>query len=433
VRFIKTLYGQVLIATAVGTLLGYLWPDAGIAMQPLGSAFIRLVRMIVAPVIFCTVVGGIAGAAAGAKTVGKAGVLALVYFEIVTTFALILGLVAVNVIRPGAGMNVNVAALDAAAVAPYVTAGKGQSAVSFLLDIIPTSVVDAFARGDILQVLLLSVLVGFALKTLGETGTSVIEFIERLSRVLFVIVGFIMKAAPIGAFGAMAFTVGNFGVATLAQLGKVIASFYVACLLFVFVVLNAIAWWHGFSIWRFAVWIKEEIFIVFGTSSSESALPRVMEKLEELGVRRSVVGVVIPAGYSFNLDGTALYLAIATVFIAQATNTPLGLGRQLMLLTLLLMTSKGAAGVAGAALIALSSTLSATGYMPVAGVALILGIHRFMGEAMAVTNLIGNGVATIVIGKRCGEVDEARLNRCLVERPAGEAPDDVAAVSAGLS
>jgi aerobic C4-dicarboxylate transport protein len=430
-RLVKTLYGRVLIATVVGVVVGRLWPDAAIAMRPLGDAFIKLVRMIVAPVIFCTVVAGIAGAS-GAKTVGKAGALALVYFEIVTTIALVLGLVAVNVIRPGAGMSVDVATLDAASVAPYVNAGKGQSAVSFLLDIIPTSVADAFVSGDILQVLLVSVLFGFALKSLGATGRPVIELVERLSQVFFVIVGFIMNAAPLGAFGAMAFTIGNFGLGTLAQLGKVIASFYVACLLFVFVVLGAIARWHGFSIWRFVVFIREEIFIVFGTSSSESVLPRIMEKLEELGVRRSVVGVVIPAGYSFNLDGTALYLAIAAVFIAQATNTPLGLVRQLTLLALLLITSKGAAGVAGAALIALTSTLSATAYLPVAGVVLILGIHRFMGEAMAVTNLIGNGVATIVIGKWCREIDEVRFNRCLVERSPGEA-QDVAAVSAGLN
>jgi len=430
-RLMKTLYGRVLIATVIGVVVGRLWPDVAVAMRPLGDAFIKLVRMIVAPVIFCTVVAGIAGAA-GTKTVGKAGALALVYFEIVTTVALVLGLVAVNVIRPGAGMSVDVSTLDAASVAPYVNAGKGQSAVSFLVDIIPANVVDAFAGGNILQVLLVSVLFGFALKFLGSTGRPVIELVERLSQVFFVIVGFIMNAAPLGAFGAMAFTIGNFGLGTLAQLGKVIASFYVACLLFVFVVLGAIARWHGFSIWRFVVFIKEEIFIVFGTSSSESVLPRIMEKLEELGVRRSVVGVVIPAGYSFNLDGTALYLAIAAVFIAQATNTPLGPGRQLTLLALLLITSKGAAGVAGAALIALTSTLSATGYLPVAGVVLILGIHRFMGEAMAVTNLIGNGVATIVIGKWCGEVDEVRFNRCFVEHTAGEA-QDVAAVSAGLN
>ena len=416
--FLRTLYGQVLIATAIGVVVGYVWPPAGVLMKPLGDGFIQLVRMIVAPVIFCTVVAGIAGAA-GAKTIGKAGVLALAYFEAVTTIALAIGLVVVNLVHPGAGMNVDASALDPAAIAPYVSAGRAQSATTFLLNMIPSTVVDAFAQGDILQVLLVSVLFGFALKSLGAAGAPLLDFVDRVSKVLFAVVNIIMKAAPIGAFGAMAFTIGNFGVGALAQLGTVVVCFYAACLLFIFVVLNAIAWLHGFAIWRFVRAIREEIFIVFGTSSSESVLPRIMEKLENLGVKRSVVGVVIPAGYSFNLDGTALYLAIATVFIAQATNTPLGPMRQVMLLALLLITSKGAAGVAGAALIALTGTLSATGHIPVAGVALVLGIHRFMGEAMAVTNLIGNGVATIVVARWCGQLDAARLSEALA------APSDV--------
>ncbi|OLD47279.1 MAG: C4-dicarboxylate transporter DctA [Chloroflexi bacterium 13_1_40CM_2_68_14] len=407
-RFYNTLYGQVLVATVAGVIVGHFWPAAGVAMKPLGDAFIKLVRMIIAPIIFCTVVAGIAGAA-GVKTVGKAGALALVYFEVVSTMALVIGLIIVNLVQPGAGMNVDPTSLDATAVAQYVTAGKAQTATAFLLDIIPTSVVDAFAKGDILQVLLFSILFGFALRAVGATAAPIVELVDKLSGVLFGIVGIIMKTAPLGAFGAMAFTIGSFGLGTLAQLATLVACFYATCLLFIFVVLGAIAWWHAFGIWRFIKYIREEIFIVFGTSSSESVLPRIMEKLEGLGVDRSVVGVVIPAGYSFNLDGTAIYLAIATVFIAQATNTPLGLTRQLMLLALLLITSKGAAGVAGAALIVLAGTLSATGHIPVAGVALILGIHRFMGEAMAVTNLIGNGVATIVVGKWCGLVDSARL------------------------
>jgi len=418
-RFHRTLYGQVLIATVIGVIVGHYWPGVGAAMKPLGDGFIKLVRMIIAPVIFCTVVAGITGSA-GVKTLGKAGVLSLVYFEVVSTLALVIGLVVVNLVQPGAGMNVDAATIDARSVAQYVSAGKAQSATAFLLDIIPSSVVDAFAKGDILQVLLFSVLFGFALRGMGAKATPVVELIDRLSGVLFVIVGIIMKAAPIGAFGAMAFTIGTFGIGTLAELGTLIVCFYATCLLFVFVVLHAIAWWHRFSVWRFIKYIREEIFIVYGTSSSESALPRIMEKLEGLGVQRSVVGVVIPAGYSFNLDGTAIYLAIATVFIAQATNTPLGLSRQLMLLALLLITSKGAAGVAGAALIVLAATLSATAYIPVAGVALILGIHRFMGEAMAVTNLIGNCVATIVIGKWCGQVDEAQLNRAIGNRVIGD-------------
>lgn len=411
-RFYRTLYGQVLIATAIGVLVGSVWPAAGVAMKPLGDGFIRLVRMIVAPIIFCTVVVGIAGAG-DAKTVGKVGIVALLYFEVVSTVALIIGLVVVNLVRPGTGMNVDAATIDGAAAAQYATGAKAQTTAGFLLDLIPTSAVDAFAKGDILQVLVVSVLFGFALRSVGGAGRLVFDLLERLSAVLFGIVGIIMKAAPLGAFGAMAFTVASFGVGTLAPLGKLIACFYATCLLFIGVVLGAIARVHGFSIWRFIAFVREEIFVVFGTSSSESALPRMMEKLEVLGVDRSVVGLVIPAGYSFNLDGTAIYLAIATVFIAQATNTPLTLTQQLALLALLLITSKGAAGVAGAALIVLAATLSATGRIPVAGVVLILGIHRFMGEAMAVTNLIGNGVATIVVAQWCGQLDAARLSATL--------------------
>jgi aerobic C4-dicarboxylate transport protein len=432
-RFYRSLYGQVLAATALGVLVGHFWPGAGAALKPLGDAFIKLVRMIIAPVIFCTVVVGIGGAA-GVKTVGKAGILALAYFEVVTTAALLIGLIVVNVARPGAGMNVDPASLDAAAVAQYVTAGRAQGAgggvpgfLGFLTDIIPATVVDAFAKGDILQVLLFSVLFGFALRATGAAAAPIAELVARLSAVLFGVVGIVMRAAPLGAFGAMAFTVASFGVGTLAQLAKFIACFYVTCLVFIAVVLGAIAWWHDFGIWRFIRHIREEIFIVFGTSSSESALPRLMEKLEGLGVERSIVGVVVPAGYSFNLDGTAIYLAIATVFIAQATNTPLGLPRQLALLTILLITSKGAAGVAGAALVVLAGTLSATSYIPVAGVALILGIHRFMGEAMAVTNLIGNGVATIVIGKWCGQVDSEQLS--LLNAPRADRSVERAALS----
>ncbi len=407
-RFHRTLYGQVLVATAVGVLLGHFWPAAGLMMRPLGDGFIKLVRMTIAPIIFCTVVAGIAGGG-GVKTIGKAGGLALVYFEVVSTLALAIGLVVVNLVEPGAGMNVDPRRLDAAAVAQYVGAGRARSATAFLIDIIPTSVVDAFVRGDVLQVLLFSTLFGVALRMLGARGASVFQLIEQLSSIFFTIVAGIMKAAPLGAFGAMAFTIASFGVGTLAQLGKLVACFYLTSLVFIFVVLGGIARWHGFGIWRLITCIREEIFIVFGTSSSESVLPRMMEKLQGLGVQRSIVGLVIPAGYSFNLDGTAIYLAITTVFIAQATNTILGPARQLALLALLLITSKGSAGVAGAALIVLAATLSATGDIPVAGVALVLGIHRFMGEAMAVTNLIGNSIATIVVGKWCGQVDEVRL------------------------
>jgi aerobic C4-dicarboxylate transport protein len=404
----------VLVATIVGVALGHFFPETGAAMKPLGDGFIKLVRMIIAPIIFCTVVGGIAGMGE-VKAVGKAGVVSLVYFEIVTTLALVGGLLVVNLVQPGAGMNVDPATLDAKAVAQYVNSSASQGPVDFLLNIIPTTIVDAFAKGEILQVLLFSVLFGFALRSLGQPGKRLLDLFDMLAQALFGVVGLIMRLAPIGAFGAMAFTIGSFGVGSLAQLGKLMACFYAACLLFVFIVLNVVARMHGFSVWRLIVYIKEELFIVFGTSSSESVLPRMMAKLAALGVDRSVVGLVIPAGYSFNLDGTAIYLSIASVFIAQATNTPLGLIDQLALLAILLITSKGAAGVAGAALIVLAGTVSATGQIPVAGIALILGIHRFMGEAISTTNLVGNGVATIVVGKWCGALDERQLRAELAQ------------------
>ena len=406
--FYRSLYGQVLIATLVGVALGHFFPAAGASMKPLGDAFIKLVRMIVAPVVFCTVVVGIAGVG-DVKAVGKAGVLTLIYFEVVSTVALVIGLIVVNIVKPGAGMNVNPAALDAGAVAQYVTAGRGQNITDFLLGIIPTSAADAFARSDILQVLLFSVVFGLALNATGKAGAPVFEFIERLSQVLFGIVGIIMRTAPIGAFGAMAATIGSFGVGTLAQLIKLIVTFYLTSAAFVFTVLGPIAWWNGVGIGRLIAYFKEELFVSFGTSSSEAAMPQVMVKLERLGVERSIVGLVIPAGYSFNMDGSAIYQAMAVVFIAQATNTPLTITDQLVLLGVLMLTSKGVAGVAGAALVVLAGTLSAAGRVPVAGVVLVLGIHRFMGQAMAVTNTIGNSVATIVIGKYCGQLDEKKL------------------------
>ena len=428
-RFLTTLYGQVLVATLVGVALGHFYPHAGVAMRPLGDGFIKLVRMMIAPIIFCTVVAGVAGIG-DTRAVGKAGGLALIYFEVVSTLSLVIGLVVVNLVRPGAGMNVDPATLDAQAVAPYISGANAQGVTDFVLGIIPATVVDAFAKGDILQVLLFSVLFGFALHALGAVGRPFYHFIDQLSGVLFRIVAILMKLAPLGAFGAMAFTIGNFGVGTLAQLGKLIASFYLTCVLFVTVVLSVIARAHGFSVWRLIRHIKEELFIVYGTSSSESVMPRMMAKLEALGVDRSIVGLVIPAGYSFNLDGSAIYLTMASVFIAQATNTPFGLMQQLTLLAILLLTSKGSAGVAGAALIVLAGTISATGVIPVAGVALVLGIHRFMGEAMAVTNLIGNGVATIVVGKWCDQVDNLRLAEGLagISRARVDEPETLADV-----
>ena len=410
--FFTSIYGQVLVATIIGVAVGHWFPDTGAAMKPLGDAFIKLVRMIVGPIIFCTVVAGIAGAG-GLKGLGRTGLVTLIFFEIVTTAALMIGLTVVNVVKPGAGMNVDPAGLDTAAVNQYVRAGRAQSVTDTLLSIIPSSPVDAFARTDILQVLFFSVLFGIALNALGEKGRPVTDAIDRVAQVLFRIVGMIMHVAPLGAFGAMAFTIGSFGVRTLAQLGALIASFWLTCILFVVIVLGIMARLTGFSLWRFVRYIREELFIAFGTSSSETVLPRLMARLEEAGVDRGIVGLVVPSGYSFNLTGTAVYLSMATVFIAQATNTPLDLRHQITLLVILLLTSKGAAGVAGAALVVLAGTLAATHQIPVAGVGLVLGIHRFMGEGMAVTNTIGNGVAALVIARWSGKLDAARLRKAL--------------------
>jgi len=407
-RWYKSLYVQVLTAIAIGVLLGHYLPEQGVLFKPLGDGFIKLIKMMIAPIIFCTVVTGIAGME-NMKAIGKTGALALLYFEIVSTLALIVGLVIVNVVEPGAGMNVDVSQLDAKAVASYAKAAEQQSVVDFLLNVIPSTIVDAFARGDILQVLLFSVLFGFALHAVGERARPIFDFVDRFGSVMFRIVGMIMRLAPLGAFGAMAFTIGQYGLASLASLGKLMACFYATCLLFVFIVLGAIARIHGFSIGRFVRYIREELFIVLGTSSSESVLPRMMAKMEQAGAGKSVVGLVIPTGYSFNLDGTSIYLTMAAVFIAQATNTPMTLFDQLTLLGVLLLTSKGAAGVTGSGFIVLAATLSALGTLPVTALALILGIDRFMSEARALTNLVGNGVATLVVAKWCGALDEKRL------------------------
>jgi aerobic C4-dicarboxylate transport protein len=404
----QSLYAQVLTAILIGVLLGHFYPEQGAAMKPLGDAFIKLIKMIIAPIIFCTVVIGIAGME-DMKKVGKTGGLALLYFEIVSTLALLVGVVIVNLVQPGAGMNIDPSTLDTKAIAAYTGPGKMETTTQFLLNIIPTSVVDAFAKGEILQVLLFSVMFGFALHRFGGRGTLVFDFIEKISHVLFSIVGIIMKVAPIGAFGAMAFTIGKYGVSSLLPLAKLMGTFYATCLIFIFVVLGTIAKIHGFSIWKFVKYIKEELFIVLGTSSSESVLPRMMVKMENLGVRKSVVGLVIPTGYSFNLDGTSIYLTMAAIFIAQATNTPMTLMQQLTLLAVLLLTSKGAAGITGSGFIVLAATLSAVGGVPVAGLALILGIDRFMSEARALTNLVGNGVATVVVGKWTNELDMRKL------------------------
>ena len=418
----KSLYVQVLFAVIVGVMLGHFAPEVGAKMKPLGDGFIKLIKMIIAPIIFCTVVVGIAGME-DMKKVGKTGGLALLYFEIVSTLALIIGLVVVNVLQPGSGMHVDPNTLDTKGIAAYTEPGKMQGTVDFLLHVIPTSVVDAFAKGEILQVLLFSVLFGFALHKFGGRGTMVFDFIEKFSHVLFDIVGIIMKVAPIGAFGAMAFTIGKYGVSALFSLGKRMGAFYLTCLLFVFVVLGIISRLHGFSIVKFVRYIKEELLVVLGTSSSESVLPRMMEKMENLGARKSVVGLVIPTGYSFNLDGTSIYLTKAAVFISQATDTPMTLTQQLTLLAVLLLTSKGAAGITGSGFIVLAATLSAVGHVPVAGLALILGIDRFMSEARALTNLVGNGVATLVVAKWTGDLDMVKLDHGLNNPSPAEADE----------
>jgi aerobic C4-dicarboxylate transport protein len=416
------LYLQVLVAIALGVLLGHLFPGAGAAMKPLGDGFIKLVKMLIAPVVFCTVVVGIAGME-DMKAVGRTGALALVYFEVVSTLALVLGLFIVDVVHPGVGMNIDPATLDTAGLAAYTGPGKLAGTTEFLLAAIPSSAVDAFAKGDILQVLLFSVLFGFALHAIGAKGRPVFVFVEQLSHVLFAIVGIVMKAAPVGAFGAMAFTIGSYGIASLLPLARLMGTFYVTCLLFVFGVLGAIGWLHGFSVWRLVRYIKEELLIVLGTSSSEAALPRMIAKLENLGAGRSTVGLVIPTGYSFNLDGTAIYLTMAAMFVAQATNTPMTLREELTLLAVLLLTSKGAAGVTGSGFIVLAATLSAVGKVPVAGLAIILGVDRFMSEARALTNLVGNGVATLVVARWTGELDVARMTRHLARETATEADE----------
>jgi aerobic C4-dicarboxylate transport protein len=413
---LRSLYFQVIVAIALGVLLGALYPQAGAAMQPLGDAFIKLIKMLIAPVIFCTVVAGIAGVG-DMKKVGKTGGLALVYFEAMSTVALVLGLVMVNILRPGAGMNVDPRTLDTVSLAAYTGPKQLQSVTEFLINVIPTTVVDAFAKGEILQVLLFAVLFGFALQRLGERGAPMLAFIDGLSRVLFGIVAAIMKVAPLGAFGAMSFTIGRYGFGSLLPLGFLMGCFYATCAVFIFGALGLVARLHGFRIWQFIKYIGDELFIVLGTSSSESVLPRMIAKLQRIGAGRSVVGLVIPAGYSFNLDGTSIYLTMATVFIAQATNTPMTWLQQLTLLAVLLLTSKGAAGVTGSGFIVLAATLSTIGTLPVSGLALILGIDRFMSEARALTNVIGNGVATLVVAKWTGELDVVTMRRELGAEP----------------
>lgn len=420
-RWHNHLYVQVLIAIGIGVALGFLRPDLGAAMKPLGDAFIKLIKMMIAPIIFATVVVGIAKMG-DMKKVGRVGFKALLYFEVVTTLALVIGLIVVNLFRPGDGIQADVKTLDTKELATYASGGKSMSTIELLLHVIPDAAVGAFASGEILQVLTFSVLFGVALGGLGESGKPLIELIERLSLVLFQMISLIMRLAPIGAFGAMAFTIGKYGIGTLVSLGALMLCVYLTCAVFVFVVLGLIARLAGFSLWQFLRYIREEIVIVLGTSSSEAALPRMISKLEKLGCGKSVVGLVVPTGYSFNLDGTSIYLTMAAIFVAQATDVQLGLWDQLGILGVLLLTSKGAAAVTGGGFITLAATLESTGKVPMAGLALLLGIDRFMSEARAITNLIGNGVATIVVARWEGALDVAKMRAVL----SGESPEQTA-------
>ena len=408
----KSLYVQVLFGIACGAILGYFWPAAGAAMRPLGDGFIKLIRMLIAPIVFCTVVVGIAQMSA-LKELGRIGLRALIYFETVSTLALVIGMIVVSVVEPGAGVNADRVPLDASTVSSYTAAAKSLSATDFVLNIIPTTVVDAFAKGEILQVLLLSVLFGLALLHLGSRVRPLVGLLDQASRALFYVVGMIMRLAPIGAFGATAFTIGRYGLGTLAALGKLMFSVYATCALFVFIVLGVVTRMAGFSIWKLLKYIREEILIVLGTSSSESVLPRVMDKLEHLGCAKSVVGLVVPTGYSFNLDGTSIYMTMGAIFVAQATNARLSLAEELGILAILLIASKGAAAVTGSGFVTLAATLAAFPRIPVAGLALLVGVDRFMSEARAITNLIGNTVATIAIARWDGALDVDRAGRVL--------------------
>jgi aerobic C4-dicarboxylate transport protein len=411
----NTLYLQVLIGIVLGGLIGYFQPAWGVKLKPLGDAFVALVKMLIAPIIFATVVAGLGGMG-DLKRVGRVGAKALIYFEVVTTLALVIGLVVANTLTPGAGFNADPAKLDTKALSRYSSAAGQMSTVDFLLHLIPKTFVSAFAEGEILQVLFLAILFGIALGRLGEHGRPVLNLMHEIARVFFGIVSIVTRAAPLAAGGAMAYTIGEFGVGRLAQLGFLMGCVYLTCALFIVLVLGAIARLAGFGLFRIIHYIREELLLVLGTSSSESALPGLMEKMEKAGCARSVVGVVVPAGYSFNLDGTCIYLTMAALFVAQATNTPLTLAHQLGLLLLLLLTSKGAAGVTGSGFIVLYATLEMTKEVPVAGIVLLLGVDRFMSEARALTNFIGNAVATLVVARWEGAFDETKAAAILARK-----------------
>lgn len=411
-KFYQTLYFQVIVAIVTGILLGHFYPSFAVQLKPLGDGFIRLVKMLIGPVIFCTIVTGMTGMD-DMKRAGTVGVKALIYFEILTTIALLIGLAAINILRPGEGMNVDVTKLDPTALKDIAVVQKPQTTVEFLLNIIPQTIFDAFAKGDLLQILLFSVLFGAAALRLGSRVHPVMTFIKGFSDILFGIIHVIMRVAPLGALGAMAFTIGKYGAGSLSSLAKLMGTFYLTCIIFIVVVLGAIMYYMRFNIFKLLAYLKEELLIVLGTSSSESALPSLIEKLENAGCSKSVVGLVVPTGYSFNLDGTSIYLTMAAIFIAQATNTPMSLTQQLTLLVVLMVTSKGAAGVTGSGFITLAATLPAAGNIPVAGLALILGIDRFMSEARALTNIIGNAVATIFVSNWEKELDKEKARQVL--------------------
>ena len=423
--FYTSLSWQVLFGIAVAIVLGYFKPATAIAMKPLGDGFIRLISMIIAVIIFCTVVTGIAGME-DMKKVGRVGGKALLYFEVVSTLALLLGLVVGNVVKPGAGFNVNPAMLDTRAVANYAGQAKAQTITDFILHIIPTTIVDAFTRGDILQVLLVAILFGFALSAMGPRCKSVVELFDGMTHAVFGVVNIVMRAAPIGAFGAMAFTVGQYGISSLKPLANLIATFYITCIFFVVVILGLVCWASGFSIFKYLSYIKEEILLTLATSSSEPALPTLMSKMEKLGCSKSLVGLVVPTGYTFNTDGSSMYMTLAALFIAQATNTHLTIGQQLTIFVVAVLTSKGASGVQGAAFIALVGTLTVIPTIPVAGMALLLGIDRFMSMFRALVNMAGNGIATLVVARWEKEVDARTLSRNLASpQPLGAVPQPV--------
>jgi aerobic C4-dicarboxylate transport protein len=430
-RVLRSLYFQVLVGIGLGVAVGVLWPHLGVALKPLGDGFVKLIKMLIAPIIFCTVAGGIAKMS-DLRSLGRVGGRALIYFEAVSTLALVLGLVVGEVVRPGSGFNVDPATLDPAATADYLAKARRMGGVAdYLLNLIPDTFVSAFAAGEVLQVLLLAVLTGLAMAGLERAGVQISGALERIGQVFFGIVRLVVRAAPLGAFGAMGFTIGKYGPGALIKLGALVGCFYLTSALFVAVVLGLIARATGFSLWRFLIYIREELFIVLGASSSEAVLPQLMDKLERLGAPRTVVGLVVPAGYSFNLDGTNIYMTLATLFLAQATNIHLTLTQELVLLAAAMLTSKGASGVSGAGFITLALTLGAVGTIPVAALALILGVDRFMSECRALTNVIGNGVATLVVARWEGTLDRARLGEELKRGPAaggdvpGQAPSAV--------